>query len=94
VEQQRASRPRRRTNRTQEGVEAKGLRYLAEDRLRVEYVGPSRIRASCRGSGGDVYVLGWLPNEGWFCRCPAYRRCAHLVALQHVVIKPLQEEPE
>jgi hypothetical protein len=73
-----------------EGVDAKALRYLAEDRLRVEYVSPGLIRASCRGSSGEVYALGFLDGR-WFCRCPALRRCAHLTALQHVVVRPGEE---
>lgn len=58
----------------------KGRRYVAEGRLNVTHVSRSGIAASCRGSG-TVYAVGWTPERGWRCSCPAKTRCAHLFAL-------------
>jgi uncharacterized Zn finger protein len=56
--------------------------YLAERRLQVEVVGEDEVRATC--AGGQRYELGIEAGEKW-CSCPARGRCAHLVALAHVV---------
>lgn len=71
-----------------ENVEVRGRRLLTEGRLIVERRGDAVIRASCRGDTGDVYVLGYSPSSGWTCDCPARTRCAHLVALELVTIRP------
>ena len=65
----------------------KGERYLTEARLRVLTVDDTSIQAVCRGSG-VVWHLGWRGVGGWWCNCPAKTQCAHLVALQAVVIAP------
>jgi uncharacterized Zn finger protein len=69
-----------------ENAETKGRRYLTEGRLTVEWVDGAEIRASCLGAG-QVYRLGYVPG-GWACDCPAFGRCAHLVALQLVTLSP------
>lgn len=71
---------------SRENAHAKGARYLAEGRLTIEDVGPNVIRASCRGSG-CVHDVGWTPEHGWTCSCPALGRCAHLVALMSVTVR-------
>jgi hypothetical protein len=42
--------------------------------------------------GGTVYSLGFDDigdgDGGWFCSCPAFGRCAHLIALQLVTVRP------
>jgi len=68
-----------------EAVDEKGRRYLTEGRLRVHTARPGAIVAECRGNG-QVYQLGWSAQAGWMCECPARGRCAHLVALELVVV--------
>jgi hypothetical protein len=73
-----------------ESAAAKARRYLAEGRLTVLEVGPSIVRAVCRGDG-QVYRCGWWRGR-WGCTCPAastFRaHCAHLLALRLVVVEP------
>ena len=67
---------------------AKAVRLLAGQRLCVELVEPhdGRIVASCRGDHGS-YELGWDPGGAlWWCACPAFGACSHLLALQLVVV--------
>ena len=93
-------RRRRRSRRpmVRESAEAKARRYLLEGRLQVERVDEGTIRARCRG-GGAVYELGfddigaWEPEGCWWCSCPAFGRCAHLVALQLVTVRPPPPSP-
>ena len=67
-----------------EAAPDKAKRYLSESRLRVVYVKPPQIRATCRG-GGQTYRLGFDPSKGWFCNCEAMtRNCSHLLALRLV----------
>lgn len=70
-----------------ENVPDKSNRYLAEGRLTVTSVDDGRVEADCRGSGA-VYKLGWTHKTGWYCACPALGLCAHLLALQAVVVVP------
>ena len=67
---------------TSAAVEAKAHRYLAEGRLEITHATGPRIRATCHGSA--PYPLGYDPDHGWWCRCPARATCAHLRALQLV----------
>lgn len=69
---------------TREPVDAKARRYLTEGRLVVEHVGGGTVRARCRGRGA-LYALGF-DGAAWSCSCPARSRCAHLAALQLVVV--------
>jgi hypothetical protein len=75
---------------TRESADAKARRYLSEGRLQVLEVGPSIVRATCRGDG-QVYRCGWWRGR-WGCTCPAagtFRAaCAHLLALRLVVNEP------
>lgn len=66
-----------------ESVEEKGRRYLTEGRLVVDGVIDDEVRARCRGRAD--YVLR-LAGGHWSCSCPASSRCAHLVALELVVV--------
>jgi hypothetical protein len=80
---------------TRESAADKGRRYLCEGRLQVLEVGPTVIRATCRGDG-QVYRLGWWRGR-WGCSCPAgstFRAsCAHLQALRLVVVEPTERVP-
>jgi uncharacterized Zn finger protein len=80
---------------SRESVDEKGRRYVGEGRLTVQHVDEAIIRASCRG-GGAVYILGW-DGDAWWCGCPARGRCAHLAALELVVVRraeSVDEDPE
>lgn len=73
-----------------ESTAAKGRRLLTEGRLRIRMIGnegkPGWIVAECRGDSGQLYVLGFNPDEGeWKCTCPARTECSHLVALRLVI---------
>lgn len=65
-----------------ENAREKGLRLLAEGRLRVTKVDGDLIVAQCRGDSGRVYFLGFDPRrKQWRCTCLARTACAHLHAL-------------
>jgi hypothetical protein len=68
---------------------------LTEGRLLVDYVNGSTVRARCRSSTGyGWYPLGFDPERGWWCSCPARRSCSHLLALFLVVRRPTRpDEP-
>jgi SWIM zinc finger len=70
-----------------EGASQKATRYLAEGRLTVTRVDSEHVEARCRGSGA-VYRVSWNASEGWTCSCEARGRCAHLLALQSVTVRP------
>ena len=75
---------------TRETAAAKARRYLTEGRLTVLEVGPSIVRAVCRGDG-QVWRCGWWRGQ-WGCQCPAggqFRAaCCHVQALRLVVVEP------
>lgn len=76
----------------------KAIRLLTERRLTVDSVHDRLIVATCRGDSGAVYRLGYRPDKDvWACQCEASakfkRVCAHLLALQHVVVKPAPARP-
>jgi len=80
----------------------KALRLVSERRLLVELVGGTtdgRIIARCRGDSDAIYDLGYDPRgpgqgrPAWRCTCEGFRHhpstpCAHLLALQLVVVAP------
>lgn len=74
---------------SRESAADKGRRLLVEGRLiivRVDSTG--YIHAQCRGDSGEVYDLGFDPeNTQWRCTCKARGTCSHLVALQLVTIR-------
>jgi uncharacterized Zn finger protein len=77
---------------SRENIYEKGCRYLTEGRLCVSEVDEhaATALAEVRGDSGAVYVV--LHDEsGWHCDCPARGRCAHVVALQRVVVLEPQE---
>lgn len=67
-----------------ETIEQKAGRYLREGRLTVRSLAGRRVHAVCSGSAD--YELGHSSDDGWWCDCPAYKTCAHLRALQLVVV--------
>ena len=67
-----------------ENALAKSHRYLAEGRLTVRRVNKAEVVAWCRGTD-RFHRLGWSPDSGWWCTCPAVGACSHLLALQSVV---------
>jgi uncharacterized Zn finger protein len=66
-----------------ESARDKSVRYLCEGRLIVESVDGVHARATCRGDAA-VWRVELNGTEGT-CTCPARGRCAHLLALGHVV---------
>ena len=70
---------------SRENADVKARRYLAEGRLRIReaHEDGGIVVAECRGDGA-IYSLGY-DERGWFCDCPAFGRCAHLLALGRVV---------
>lgn len=63
-----------------ESIREKAIRYVADERLSIEYVGHGRVVASCRGVGG-VYAIDHDPRRRkWSCSCPARKRCCHITA--------------
>jgi hypothetical protein len=74
---------------SQHSIEFKAVQYLTRGYLRVTEVVADRIRATCRGSAGKVYDLGFDMGKGFWCRCPArVFLCCHIAALQKVVDDP------
>lgn len=71
-----------------ENAHDKGRRLLVEGRLHVRAVTERHITATCRGDSGEVYLL-CADDRSWTCSCPAASRCAHLIALMLVTLKPL-----
>lgn len=69
-----------------ENAESKGRRYLAEGRVTIAHAGPDGIRATVRGNG-EFYEVAYERGD-WSCTCPAVGRCAHLVALMLVTVRP------
>jgi uncharacterized Zn finger protein len=73
-----------------ENAATKGRRLLTEGRLIVYAVDRHRIAARCRGDSAEVYDVTY-ERGGWACSCPALGRCAHLVALMLVTVRPRNE---
>lgn len=69
-----------------ENAASKGRRLVAEGRLTVTELSRERVVAECKGDSGAVYRLGWTDLR-WACDCPARSKCAHLTALQLVVVR-------
>jgi uncharacterized Zn finger protein len=70
-----------------ESAHDKGRRLLTEGRLRILDINEESVAAHCMGDGAELYRVGFA-NGAWHCGCPAVGRCAHLVALQLVVLRP------
>lgn len=71
-----------------ENIEQKGRRYLTEGRVTVTHLDGDIVTAEARG-GDAMYSLGFdTVRRNWYCTCLARGRCAHLVALQLVVLRP------
>lgn len=66
----------------------KSARLVASGRVTIRRVETNLISAAVRGDSAHVYITGWDP-AGWFCSCPAQRRCSHIRAVQLVVLEPL-----
>jgi uncharacterized Zn finger protein len=64
-----------------ESTTAKGARYLAERRVIIDHKVGDTIRARVRGT--EEY--GVSHGDGrWFCSCPSFRPCSHIVAVELV----------
>jgi superfamily II DNA or RNA helicase len=69
------------------GAVARGRAYAADDRVELMGVEPGLVKAVCRGSGRNVYVVGlrWSNDRGDVdlhdvCSCPLGGACKHCVA--------------
>lgn len=70
-------------------IAGKAARYLVEGRLTVHARSGPTVQATCRGSEAEPYQLGYNPEEGWHCDCPAHvNLCAHVFALKLVIATP------
>ena len=67
-----------------ETVDEKARRYLAEGRITVVYLTGSRLRAEAHGSRRDTVERKGEGRSPWVCSCRAYKRCAHLAAVELV----------
>lgn len=74
-----------------ENAATKGKRYLCEGRVVLTTVTPDRVEARVRGDG-VIYSTAW-DRRGWWCTCPARGRCAHLLAVGHVVAVDIEAQP-
>lgn len=76
-------------------IEAKALRILLERRLTILHCKGNRIFAEVRGTD-RLHHCGYGNTERsavatpvWWCDCEVRGdRCSHLAALQHVTIRP------
>jgi uncharacterized Zn finger protein len=68
-----------------ENAQTKSLRYLVEGRVILRFVDDAQVRARVRGR--EVYDVEWVAGSGWSCNCPARGRCAHRLAVAHVVAR-------
>ncbi len=66
-----------------ESVQDKAHRYLIEGRVIVDRVADGAVSARVRGDG-NVWRVRYR-HRAWRCDCPARGRCAHLLAVGHVV---------
>jgi hypothetical protein len=79
--------------RSRESARAKSLRYLSEARVRIRFCDEEAglVEADVRGNG-RIYSTG-RDERGWFCDCAARGPCAHVLALQNVVVLEPRESP-
>jgi uncharacterized Zn finger protein len=66
-----------------ENAPTKAMRYLVEGRILIRLVSDSAVSAQVRGR--EIYTVEHAPGRGWSCTCPARGRCAHRLAVAHVV---------
>jgi uncharacterized Zn finger protein len=73
---------------SRENAMQKGLRYLAQARVRIleAHEDEGLLSAEVRGNG-SIYIVCHEPEMGWSCTCPAKTiACAHVLACQQVVV--------
>jgi uncharacterized Zn finger protein len=68
-----------------ENAPTKAMRYLVEGRVLLSLVTETEVRARVRGR--EIYTVEHAPGRGWSCNCPARGRCAHRLAVAHVVAR-------
>ena len=66
-----------------ESAAAKARRYLVEGRVVLARVTDDEAVAQIRGDGAIHSVVA--RSAYWSCTCPAYGRCAHLLAVGLVI---------
>ena len=68
-----------------ENARTKAARYLLEGRCIIRFVDGERVLARVRGR--EVYDVEHVAGSGWSCNCLARGRCAHILAVSHVVAR-------
>lgn len=68
-----------------ESIDSKAQRYLLEHRVTVVRATETVVRAFVRGD--ETYRVV-ATRGGWACSCPSVRTCSHVLALQHVAVRP------
>jgi hypothetical protein len=74
-----------------ETVDAKATRYLDERRLTVMDIKRAgdaleAAYARCQGTAEQPYDVEYDGNRrGFYCSCPAWRRCCHVTAFERVL---------
>lgn len=71
-----------------DAIQRKAVAYLAAGRLTIQARSGRTVTATCQGGDPEPYSLGYSPDDGWHCSCPAFRDCAHIHALKLVVATP------
>ena len=68
-----------------ENAPTKAMRYLVEGRCIIRFVDGERVLARVRGR--EVYDVEHQAGRGWSCNCLTRGRCAHILAVSHVVAR-------
>ncbi len=69
-------------------------RLVSSGRVTVLCVEADRIVADVRGDSGVVRRVLFLRGRGWSCACPARSTCAHIRAVQLLVVTDDEHEHE
>jgi uncharacterized Zn finger protein len=70
---------------SRESARTKAARYLLEGRVVLVRVDEKTVLGRVRGR--ELYTVEHAPGRGWSCTCPARGRCAHRLAVAHVVAR-------
>lgn len=68
-----------------ENAPTRARRLLVEGRVHVKRVDRRGVLADVRGDSGEIRTVTY-EHGLWACDCPARRSCAHVLAVQQVVV--------
>ena len=74
-----------------ENAQAKAARLAGSGWVTLRVLTADLVAACVRGDSARQYSTGYDPS-GWWCTCPAVRRCSHVRAVQLVVLEPLPSQ--